>query len=102
MHNPDMELPVRSVIVNDERHVVTVSDLREQDANESKRIKEFPPVLPQMQTGKSDRPKTVSNNNHKRARRKDAEPIIQKFIKLRITGSFYFALPPPEQAIWLS
>ena len=57
MHNPDMELPVRSVRVNDECHVVTVSDLREQDANESKRrhrTKEFPPVLPQMQTGKSD------------------------------------------------
>ena len=36
-HNPDMELPVRSVIVNDERHVVTVSDLWEQDTNESKR-----------------------------------------------------------------
>lgn len=52
-----MELPVRSVIVNDERHVVTVSDLQEQDANESKRrhgTKEFPLVLPQMQTGKSD------------------------------------------------
>ncbi len=50
-------MPVRSVIVNDERHVVTVSDLREQDTNEGKRrhrTKEFPPVLPQMQTGKSD------------------------------------------------
>lgn len=32
-----MELPVRSVIVNDECHVVTVSDLWEQDTNESKR-----------------------------------------------------------------
>lgn len=58
--------------------------------------------MSKMQNRNFNQYKAWKSNYYQRARRKDAEPIIQKFIKLRITGSFYFALQPPEQAIWLS